>query len=78
MGGFATGEAKITKGYDLPARFLVHTIGAVWKSGTANEANLSADCLRNSLALAEEHGATSIAFPAISMGVYGFPLSGTR
>lgn len=68
-----TGEARITPGFDLAARFVIHTVGPVWEGGGAGEDDLLASCFHNSLALAEEHELTSIAFPAISCGVYGFP-----
>ena len=72
-----TGEARITPGFRLPARFVVHTVGPVWRGGPKGrggaEAELLASCYRSSLALAAEHGATSVAFPAISTGVYGYP-----
>jgi O-acetyl-ADP-ribose deacetylase (regulator of RNase III) len=71
--GCDTGEAKLTPGFRLPARFVIHTVGPVWQGGRAGEAGLLAACYRNSLALAETHGAASIAFPAISTGVYGYP-----
>ncbi|KPC49357.1 O-acetyl-ADP-ribose deacetylase [Amantichitinum ursilacus] len=74
LGGCPTGEARITPGFDLPARFVVHTVGPVWHGGHANEAALLAACYRNSLQLAAEHGVQRIAFPAISTGVYGYPL----
>ena len=74
LGGCATGEARITGGHRLPARFVIHTVGPVWRGGGAGEAELLARCYRNSLALAVEHGVRSIAFPAISCGVYGYPL----
>jgi len=72
--GCPTGKAKITKGYNLPARHVIHTVGPVWHGGKDDEDELLARCYRNSLALAEKHGLRSIAFPAISTGVYGFPV----
>ncbi len=71
--GCPTGEAKITKGYRLKARHVIHTVGPVWHGGKSNEPELLARCYRNSLALAEQHGLQSIAFPAISTGIYGYP-----
>jgi len=71
--GCPTGEARITKGSRLTARHVIHTVGPVWHGGTANEPDLLAGCYRNSLALARQHGLKSIAFPAISTGVYGYP-----
>ena len=73
LGGCKTGEAKITKGYRLKARHVIHTVGPVWHGGTQGEPELLARCYRNSIALAVVHGLTSIAFPAISTGVYGYP-----
>ena len=75
LGGCPTGEAKITKGYRLKARHVIHTVGPVWRGGTAGEPALLARCYRNSLALVEKHGLKSLAFPAISTGVYGYPRS---
>ncbi len=69
-----TGEAKITKGYNLPAKFIIHTVGPVWNGGKHNEDELLANCYRSSLKLAVENGIKTIAFPAISTGVYRFPL----
>ncbi|TCV96004.1 O-acetyl-ADP-ribose deacetylase (regulator of RNase III) [Luteibacter rhizovicinus] len=69
-----TGEARITPGFDLPARFVIHTVGPVWHGGGDGEAGRLAACYRNSLALAQAHGLRSIAFPAISCGVFGYPL----
>lgn len=74
LNGCATGEAKITKGYRLAARFVIHTVGPVWHGGNAGEPQLLAACYRNSLALAARHNITTIAFPAISCGVYGYPI----
>src|SRR5271156_6860260 len=71
--GCPTGEAKITKGYRLKARHVIHTVGPVWHGGTRGEPELLASCYRNSLALAQSHRLTSLAFPAISTGVYGYP-----
>jgi O-acetyl-ADP-ribose deacetylase len=73
LGGCNTGEAKMTRGYRLKARHVIHTVGPVWQGGTAQEAKLLADAYANSLALARAHGLASVAFPAISTGVYGYP-----
>src|SRR5260221_12086385 len=69
-----TGQARITPGFDLPAKLIIHTVGPVWRGGHAREDDLLASCYRESLALAEAHQATSIAFPSISCGGYGFPV----
>lgn len=74
LGGCLTGEAKITGGYRLTARYVIHTVGPVWSGGTHNEAKLLESCYRNSLAVARNHNIRSVAFPAISCGIYGFPL----
>jgi len=73
FGGCRTGEARITPGFRLPAKFVIHTPGPVWHGGTRGEAELLASCYRNSLELAAEAGCRSIAFPCISTGVYGYP-----
>ena len=74
LGGCATGEAKITKGYRLPAKHVLHTVGPVWRGGGSGEADLLASCYRNSLQLALENDLRTLAYPAISCGVYGYPL----
>ena len=74
IGGCPTGEARLTKGYDLPARWVIHTVGPIWRGGDADEDDLLSKCYQNSLGLAEQNGLRSIAFPAISTGIYGFPL----
>jgi O-acetyl-ADP-ribose deacetylase (regulator of RNase III) len=74
IGGCPTGNARLTRGYNLPASWVIHTVGPVWQDGNANEDALLASCYRASLALALDHGLRSVAFPAISTGIYGFPL----
>ena len=74
IGGCPTGQARITRGYRLPARHVIHTVGPVWRGGRHGESELLASCYRESLALAAAHGVRTIAFPAISCGVYGYPL----
>jgi O-acetyl-ADP-ribose deacetylase len=74
LGGCPTGEARITAGYRLPVRHVIHTVGPVWHGGLHGEAELLAACYRSSLELAERYALASIAFPAISTGVYGYPL----
>jgi O-acetyl-ADP-ribose deacetylase len=75
LGGCQPGEAKITRGYRLAARFVIHTVGPVWRGGKHGEPETLANCYRNSLQLAVENGIKTIAFPAISCGAYGYPIS---
>jgi O-acetyl-ADP-ribose deacetylase len=74
LGGCKAGEAKITRGYRLPAGFVIHTVGPIWRGGTHGEPETLANCYRNSLQVAVENGIKTIAFPAISCGAYGYPL----
>lgn len=74
LGGCPRGEAKITKGYNLPVKFVIHTVGPVWSGGNQNEDELLANCYRNCFSLAEKHGIKTITFPSISTGAYRFPI----
>ncbi len=74
LGGCPTGAAKMTQGYKLPAKYVIHTVGPVWRGGSCDEDRLLAECYRNSLKLARDSGLPSIAFPSISTGVYAFPV----
>jgi O-acetyl-ADP-ribose deacetylase len=74
LGGCATGQAKMTRGYKLPARWVIHTVGPVWHDGRRGEEELLAGCYRSCFALVESHGLKTVAFPSISTGAYGFPM----
>jgi O-acetyl-ADP-ribose deacetylase (regulator of RNase III) len=74
LGGCLTGQAKITRGYNLPAKYVIHTVGPVWNGGAQGEPDLLASCYRSSLALAAQNQIKTIAFPAISCGIYGYPI----
>lgn len=77
QGGAKTGEAKITKGYRLPAKYVIHTVGPVWRGGSNGEQELLAGCYKNSFFLWKENKLKNIAFPAISTGIYGYPKKGS-
>lgn len=74
LGGCPPGEARLTRGYDLPARWVIHTVGPVWSGGTSGEAEVLASCYRNALDIAAQNGVRTIAFPSIATGAYGYPI----
>lgn len=75
LGGCPTGQARVTRGYRLPARFVIHTVGPIWRGGASGELELLASCYREALGLAEGRGLATVAFPSISTGIYGYPIA---